>query len=96
MPYWKLYYHITWATFERHPLITPECKAILHTTLFTKARELKVVLHAAGSVADHVHVVVSIPPVLSVAACVKHLKGASSRAVHVQAGAGQAFRWQEG
>jgi putative transposase len=96
MPYWKLYYHIVWATVERHALITAERGAIIRTTLFAKAKELRVVLHATGIVADHMHVVASIPPVLSLAACVKHLKGANSRAVHVQAGAGQPFRWQEG
>ncbi len=96
MPYWKLYYHLVWATFERHPLINPEREAIIRTTWFTKAKELRLVLHATGIVADHVHVVASIPPVLSVAVCVKHLKGASSRAVHVQAGPGHPFRWQEG
>ena len=96
MPYWKLYYHLIWATFGRHPLITSECEAIMRTVLYTKVKDLKVVLHAVGIVTDHVHVVASIPPVLSVAACVKHLKGATSRAANVQAGAGLVFRWQEG
>jgi len=45
---------------------------------------------------DHVHVVTSIPPTRCVAEIVKQLKGASSRAVHVGASAGSAFRWQEG
>lgn len=94
MPYWKLYYHLVWATFERHPVITAEREAIVRTTLYAKAKVLRVVLHAVGNVADHVHVVVSIPPGLTVAACVKHLKGASSRAMNIRAGAG--FRWQEG
>ncbi len=96
MPYWKLYYHIIWATFGRRPLITAEREAIIRGVLYPKAKELRVVVHAVGNVADHVHVVASIPPALSVAGCVKHLKGATSRAVNVQAGAAQAFRWQEG
>jgi putative transposase len=66
MPYWKLYYHLVWATFERLPLITPEREAILRTTLYVKAKELRLVLHGLGHVADHSHVVASIPPVLSV------------------------------
>jgi putative transposase len=96
MPYWKLDYHLVWATFGRHPLITSEREAIMRTVLYTKVKDPKVVLHAVGNVTAHVHVVASIPPVLSVAACVKHLKGATSRAANVQAGAGQVFRWQEG
>ena len=96
MPYWKLYYHLVWATFERYPLITPERETILRTTLYNKVKDLGMVLHALGNVADHVHLAASIPPVLSVAACVRHLKGASSRAVNLRASAGQPFRWQEG
>ena len=96
MPYLKLYYHIVWATFERQPQIDPERAAIIRGTLYSKAKELRVALHAVGIVADHGHVVASIPPVLSMAACVKHFKGASSRAVNVRTGAGQVFRWQEG
>jgi len=96
MPYWKLYYHLVWATFERQPLIDAEREAIIHTTLDAKAKELRAVLHAFGSVADHVHVVISIPPVVSVAACVKHLKGTSSRAANARTCTGEVFRWQEG
>jgi putative transposase len=96
MPYWKLYYHLVWSTFERQPLITFERGAIVRATLFMKAKDLRVVLHAMGNVADHVHVLASIPPALSVAACVKQLKGASLRAVNLQGNPASAFRWQEG
>src|SRR5438093_614410 len=96
MPYWQLYYHLVWATFERQPLIDAEREAIVRTTLYSKAKSLRVVLHAVGNVADHIHLVASIPPVLSVATCVRHLKGASSRAVNVRTGTPQVFRWQEG
>lgn len=96
MAYWTLYYHLIWATRERQPLLDAERETIGRTTFHTKANELRAVLHAVGSVADHVHVVASIPPVLSVATFVKHLKGASSRAANLRARTGRMFRWQEG
>ena len=96
MPYWKLYYHLVWATYERQPSIDSVREAIIWTTLSAKAAEMRVVLHAVGNVADHIHVVASVPPALTLATCVKHLKGASSRAVNVQLHAGSPFRWQEG
>ena len=96
MPYWKLYYHLVWATFERLPLLNLERERIIRATLYAKAKELGLVLHSVGNVVDHIHVVTSVPPALSVAACVKQLKGASSRAVNVQAKTGEVFRWQEG
>ncbi len=96
MSYWKLYYHVVWTTFDRQPLINLERAAIIRAALYIKAKKLRAVLHAVGNVTDHVHVVASFPPMLSVSAYVKHLKGATSRAVHVRTGASQAFRWQEG
>ena len=95
MPYWRLHYHLVWATCERAPLITPHVEQVVHQIVFGKARELGLVLHALGGVSDHVHVVVSIPPTRCVAEIVKQMKGASSRAVDLSAGAGSVFRWQE-
>lgn len=54
------------------------------------------IIHAAGNVENHVHIVVSIPPKLAVADCVRHLKGASAYAInHMDGGDGQ-FKWQTG
>ncbi len=96
MSYWRLHYHFVWATCERAPLITPNVELVVHQIMFAKARELGLVLHAVGGVSDHVHVVASLPPVRCVAEIVKQLKGASSRAVHLSAGAESGFRWQAG
>ena len=96
MPYWRLHYHLVWGTRERVPLITPNVELVIHQTVFAKARELGLVLHAVDGVSDHVHVVVSIPPTRCVAEIVKQVKGASSRAVHLSTSAGPEFRWQEG
>ena len=96
MSFWRLHYHLVWATCERAPLITPDVERVVHQVVFAKARELGLVLHAVGGVSDHTHVVTSIPPTRCVAEIVKQLKGASSRAVHLNASGGSGFRWQEG
>jgi len=64
--------------------------------LYNKAEELGLKIHAAGNVDDHVHVVVSIPPKMSVADCVRHLKGASAYAINHMPGSFDQFRWQGG
>ena len=69
---------------------------MLFSTLYHKAKELDVKIHAAGAVEDHVHVVGSIPPKISVAECVKHLKGASSYTINHMPGSDGSFKWQEG
>jgi putative transposase len=96
MTYWRLHYHIIWATFERQPTMTPEREKMFYGVLYKKAKELGFKIHAAGNTEDHAHVVVSIPPILSVADCVKHLKGASAFAINHMDGSDGQFQWQEG
>ena len=95
MPYWRLLYHLVWATVDRQPSILGEREAWLHQILRGKAVELGMVMHAVGNVEDHVHLVVSIPPKLAVSECVRQFKGASSHALH-RRGPATLFRWQEG
>ena len=82
MTYWRLHYHIIWSTFDREPSITPEREKILYGVLYGKAKELKLKIHAAGNVEDHVHIALSISPSLSIADCIRHLKGASAYAIN--------------
>ena len=96
MTYWRLHYHLIWATFQREPTLTLEREKMFYGVLYNKAKELGVKIHAAGNMEDHAHVAVSIPPKLAVADCVRHLKGASSFSInHMPESDGQ-FKWQEG
>jgi putative transposase len=96
MAYWRLHYHLIWATHQRLPLITPTVERQIYGVILNKAKELGIIVHAIGSVADHIHVVVSIPPKIAVADCIKHFKGAISHYVNHQPGAAGDFAWQDG
>ena len=96
MTYWRLHYHLIFATFERQPALTLEREKVFYGVLYRKAEELGFKVHAAGNVDDHAHVVVSIPPKLSVADCVKHIKGASAYAINHMPNSDGNFKWQEG
>jgi REP element-mobilizing transposase RayT len=96
MTYWRLHYHIIWATYEREPGITPEREKMFYGVLYNKGKELGLKIHAAGNVEDHVHVVVSIPPKLAVSDCVRHLKGASAYAINHMPGSDGNLKWQGG
>jgi putative transposase len=96
MTYWRLHYHLIWATFERKPILTAESEKVFYGVLYGKAKELDLKVHAAGNVDDHVHIVLSIPPKLSVADCVRHLKGASAYAINHMPNSNGQFKWQEG
>ena len=96
MTYWRLHYHIIWATFERQPLLSAEREKVMYGVLYSKAKDLDLKIHAAGNVDDHVHLVVSIPPKLSVSDCVRHLKGSSAHAINAMEGSNNQFKWQAG
>ena len=96
MTYWRLHYHIIWSTMDRKPILIPHVEKLFYGVIYNKADELGLKIHAAGNVEDHVHVVVSIPPKLSVADCVRHLKGASAYAINHMEGSDRQFKWQAG
>jgi len=51
---------------------------------------------AIGGVEDHVHTLVSIPSILSIAKAIQLLKGSSSKWVHDTFETAWDFEWQEG
>jgi REP element-mobilizing transposase RayT len=95
MPFWRLYYHLVWATKDRQPMIEPETETLLFAILREKADALEVPVWALGGWLDHVHIVVSIPPKLAVAEVVRHLKGESAHKLNQQRLA-IPFAWQRG
>lgn len=96
MAYWRLHYHLVWTCYEREPLIDAPREHVMRRTVYGKAKELGFIVHAIGGTADHLHVVASIPPKLSVAECVGQLKGGSAHAVNLEGPDGNSFRWQAG
>lgn len=97
MAFWRLYYHLVWATKNREPLIRPEIEARLYAYNVNKAAELGVYVYAINGWYDHIHLVVSIPPKHAVADVVKHLKGASSHDLnHSGVPLDYTFAWQRG
>ena len=96
MTHWRLHYHIIWSTQDRQPIITPEREKVMYGVIYGKSDELGLTIHAAGNVEDHVHIVLSIPPKIAVADCVRHLKGASAFAINHMDGSDGQFKWQSG
>ena len=74
-------------------MITSDIEDRLYTYLERKAREIGVTVFALNGMPDHVHLIVSIPPKLSISQVVKRLKGASSHDLN-QVSIG--FAWQRG
>ena len=96
MPFWRLYYHLIWATKNREHLITPTVETRLYPYLVSKAAENDVFVYAINGWYDHIHLVVAIPPKHSVADIVKRLKGASSHYLNYDIRLEHNFAWQRG
>jgi putative transposase len=94
MSYWRLHYHLIWATKQRLPLIGSEEEAVIRESLEMTMARMKLIGHAIGLVADHVHIALSIPPTLSVADAMGRLKGGSSHRVGQRLPKATGFAWQ--
>ena len=92
MPYYRLFFHIVWATKKRLPLITEANRDPLYASMRTKVNELNGIVHALNGMDDHVHLVVTVPPNLALAALIGQVKGVSSHLANRVGGA--AFAWQ--
>ena len=95
MAFWRLYYHLVWATKNREHLIRPEIENRLYAYIISRAAELGVYVYAINGWSDHIHLVASIPPKHAPSYVVKCLKGASSHDIN-QAGQLAQFAWQRG
>jgi putative transposase len=96
MTFWRLYYHLIWATHRREPLLRPEMEKRLFAYMVAKAAELEVFTYAINGWFDHVHLVVAIPPKIAVAEVVKLVKGASAYDVNHTYNLDYEFGWQRG
>ena len=66
MPYWQLFYHVVWATRNRSQFIIPDIEPIIYDSIRTKAIGLGGTVYALDGIADHVHLITSIPPTIAI------------------------------
>jgi REP element-mobilizing transposase RayT len=85
-----------WSTWDRLPLITEAIEPRLYAAMAVKCRELNCEPLAIGGVADHIHLLVRLHPVVAVATLAKEVKGASSHLTTHEIAACEFFKWQGG
>jgi REP element-mobilizing transposase RayT len=94
--YSQIYIHIVFAVKGRHNLISKDHREILQkyiTGIVTK-REQK--LLAIYCMPDHVHILVSMKPSISISDLVRDIKAGSSGFINNQMWTKQKFWWQDG
>ncbi len=75
---WDLIYHLVFGTKNKLEFLSEEMITELQTTLAAKANELGGDILACNGHKDYLHILVSMPPRISVSELVKNLKGYSS------------------
>ncbi len=94
--YTNLITHVIFSTKERLPFIDEELRPELYAYLGGIVREMKGKALVINGVADHVHLLISLPPSLPVADITRVLKTNSSRWIHEKWPAKKDFSWQAG
>jgi len=94
MPYWQLFYHLVWATKNREPLLTQQAEPVIYDFLRAKAIGLGATVFALNGVEDHVHMVASIPPAISLSRFVGQVKAAASARLNKSQMSAERFSWQ--
>ena len=83
--------HCVFSTKERANLIPDSCELCRYITGVARAKN--VTLLAAGGTANHIHLLIAIPPAMPLSKAVQELKGNSSRWLRER---GIRFAWQDG
>jgi putative transposase len=76
---YDLKYHLVWITKYRKPVLRGQIGLRLRDLLRQTCETLDVYIEKGHIAVDHVHLLVSVPPMVSVSALVQRLKGRSSR-----------------
>ena len=92
----KVIIHVIFSTKEREPWLHREVRPRMHAYLATICRDLNAEAFHVGGVADHVHVVTTLPRTLSQAEMVETLKKTSSKWIKALDPKYRAFYWQRG
>ena len=94
MSYVSSYFHCVFSTKERRPLIPPGLQERLWPYLGGIARQNEMRAIEIGGVADHVHILLSLPATLAIAKAMQLIKGGSSKWVHESFPEHRLFGWQ--
>jgi putative transposase len=94
--YTSLHYHFVFSTKNREQWLGPDVEQRVWEYLGGIARQNRMKALQIGGVDDHVHLVVGLPPTLTVSKALQLLKGGSSKWIHDTFPTLASFEWQDG
>jgi len=96
MSYSNLLFHVVFSMKERRPLIEETIRQSLFKYMGGIVRELGGKAFMVNGTSDHVHLLLSVSPTISVADAMRVIKTNSSRWVHRKWPSKRSFGWQDG
>lgn len=94
--YSRLHIHVVFSTKNRFPFISAELGSRLFPYIGGIIRELGGKPIHVNGIADHIHILVDVPPKIAIADLLRIVKANSSRWVHEQFPSHSKFAWQTG
>jgi putative transposase len=94
--FYSLNVHCIFSTKERVPLLKPEIRERLWPYLGGIAKQNGITPRCIGGVADHVHLLLSLPTTIAVAKAIQLIKSGSSSWIHQVFRELRNFNWQQG
>ena len=85
--------HVVFSTKDRRKVISKEFQPRVWAYVAGVCHKLGILVHAVGGMDDHIHLLIQVPPSLSLAKTVLAIKSNSSRWANEQ---GHKFAWQQG
>ncbi|MGH9633344.1 MAG: IS200/IS605 family transposase [Candidatus Angelobacter sp.] len=85
--------HIVFSTKERRKIIPRDMKERVWSYIAGICKQEKIFVHAVGGMEDHIHLLLQIPPTMTLAEAVRTVKSNSSSWMKQEI---KKFAWQEG
>jgi REP element-mobilizing transposase RayT len=93
--YCAVHIHYVFSTKNRLPLLVSPLKERIWAFMGGIAQENKMKALCIGGMADHVHLLISIPTTLSISKAIQLIKGGTSAWIHTTFPEMGSFAWQE-
>jgi len=90
----KVILHIIFSTKNREPWLDSDVRPRMHAYVATICRDLAAEFVHVGGMADHVHVVITLPRTLSQAELIEQIKKTSSKWIKALDARYRGFSWQ--
>ena len=94
--YTSLHYHVIFSTKNREPWLAPDIEQRIWEFIGGIARAHRMTALQVGGVEDHIHTLVTAPPIIAPSQIAQYLKADSSKWIHEELPTLRNFCWQDG